>query len=124
MKTPIARCLAGIAALALVAGAGGPLTAKERKDRKAKDQATAVEQPYRSTYRPYPGTPTALIGATVFDGAGTRINDGVVLLRDGKVEAVGRAGMAVPDGYARVDGRGKFVTPLSQPRRCCAFRRQ
>lgn len=47
----------------------------------------------------------------MFDGAGTRIDDGVVLLRDGKVEAVGRAGMAVPDGYARVDGRGKFVTP-------------
>src|SRR3546814_2046474 len=32
------------------------------------------------------------------------------LSRDGRVEAVGK-GVAVPDGYTRVDGRGKWVTP-------------
>src|SRR3546814_10300288 len=32
------------------------------------------------------------------------------LIRDGRVEAVGK-GVAVPDGYTRVDGRGKWVTP-------------
>src|SRR3546814_3985005 len=32
------------------------------------------------------------------------------LIRDGRVEAVGK-GVAVPDGYTRVDGRGKWLTP-------------
>ena len=36
--------------------------------------------PYPSTYRTYPGTPTALIGATVYDGKGGRIERGTVLL--------------------------------------------
>ena len=51
--------------------------------------ATAINKdPYPSTYRPYPGAPTALVGATVFDGAGGRIDNGTVLLADGKVVAI------------------------------------
>jgi hypothetical protein len=41
--------------------------------------------PFPSTYTPYPGRPTALVGATVFDGRGGRIDNGTVLFRDGKV---------------------------------------
>ncbi len=55
--------------------------------------------------------PTALVGATVYDGAGGRIDNGTVLLSEGKVVAVGRPGLAIPAGYARIDGSGKFVTP-------------
>ena len=69
------------------------------------------ENPYPSTYKPYPGEPTAIIGATVFDGTGGEIANGTVLLRDGKIIAVGDARLAVPDGYRRIDGTGKFVTP-------------
>ena len=67
--------------------------------------------PFPSTYHAYPGTPTALIGATVFDGAGGRIDNGTVLLADGKVVAVGNAALAVPGGYRRIDAAGKYVTP-------------
>ena len=35
---------------------------------------TESEGPYPSTYAPYPGVPTALVGAVVFDGAGNRID--------------------------------------------------
>ena len=66
--------------------------------------------PFPSTYTPYPGRPTALVGATVFDGRGGRIDNGTVLFRDGKVVAVGDASLAT-DGYDRIDGSGKFVTP-------------
>ena len=69
------------------------------------------ENPYPSTYKPYPGEPTAIVGATVFDGAGGETPNGVVLLRDGKVVAVGDRRLPVPEGYRRIDGAGKFVTP-------------
>lgn len=73
--------------------------------------AKAVEAPYASTYRAYPGAPTALVGATVYDGAGGRIDNGTVLFADGRITGVGGPDMAIPAGYTRVDGTGKFVTP-------------
>lgn len=105
---PFGRAAAGIAALAAAAVLAAPVTAK---DRRKKDDAATAQAPYPSTYRPYPGRPVALVGATVFDGAGGRIDGGLVLLRDGKVEAVRPAGSAVPEGYDRLDARGRFVTP-------------
>ena len=47
----------------------------------------------------------------MFDGEGARIENGVVLMRDGKIEAIGGSDLAVPAGYTRVDATGKFVTP-------------
>ncbi|MDF2639984.1 MAG: amidohydrolase [Novosphingobium lindaniclasticum] len=91
---------------ALALGATGADAKKQ--DKKA---APIVADPYPSTYKSYPGTPTALVGATVYDGGGGRIENGVVLFRDGKLQAVGGADMAIPEGYARIDGTGKFVTP-------------
>ena len=66
--------------------------------------------PFASTYSRYPGRPTALVGATVFDGTGRRIDNGTVLFRDGEVVAVGDASLST-EGYDRVDASGKFVTP-------------
>ncbi|WP_375289246.1 amidohydrolase family protein [Qipengyuania sp.] len=66
--------------------------------------------PYPSTYRAYPGRPVALVGATVFDGTGKRIDNGTVLLRDGKVAAVGDASLST-EGFDRIDASGKVVTP-------------
>jgi len=67
--------------------------------------------PFASTYHAYPGVPTALVGATLFDGAGGRIDNGTVLFADGQIRAIGGADLAIPAGYTRVDGSGKFVTP-------------
>ena len=91
---------------ALALGATGADAKKQ--DKKA---APIVADPYPSTYTSYPGTPTALVGATVYDGRGGRIDNGIVLFRDGKLQAVGGADMPIPEGYARIDGTGKFVTP-------------
>lgn len=66
--------------------------------------------PFPSTYKPLPSVPTALVGATVFDGTGKKIDNGTVLMRDGKVEAVG-ANVAVPAEYKVVNAKGKYVTP-------------
>ncbi len=106
-----------VAASALALGACAATgTASAAKDDRGKSKATRfaakteAEGPFPSTYRPYPGVPTALVGATVFDGAGNRIDNGVVLLREGKIVAAGDSELST-DGYTVIDASGKFVTP-------------
>jgi imidazolonepropionase-like amidohydrolase len=65
---------------------------------------------FPSTYKPMPSRPTAIVGAQVFTGTGQLIENGVVLVKDGRIEAVG-PGLPIPAGYETVDGRGKWVTP-------------
>jgi len=52
----------------------------------------------------------AITGGTVFPVSGPRIEGGTVVIKDGKVVAVGR-GIAIPAGAERVDATGKWVTP-------------
>ena len=73
-------------------------------------QAGAAGDPYPSTYAPIASPPVLISGATVLTGTGTRLDGADVLLRDGKVAAVG-SGLAAPAGAVRVDGSGKWVTP-------------
>jgi imidazolonepropionase-like amidohydrolase len=70
-----------------------------------------VPDPFPSTYRGLPRENMAIVGGTVFTGAGQRIENGVVIVTDGKVAAVGGASTPVPAGYRIVDARGRFVTP-------------
>jgi imidazolonepropionase-like amidohydrolase len=71
-----------------------------------------VEDPaaYPSTYAPPPAPPVLIANATVLTAAGERIEHGSVLLRDGKIAAVGKD-LQAPAGARRVDGAGKWVTP-------------
>ena len=93
--------------------AKGKATAETRA--KAKPLAPGLDpmvnaDAFPSTYRPMPGRPIALVGASVFTGTGELIENGVVLVKDGRIVAVG-ANLAVPAGYDVVDGKGKWVTP-------------
>ncbi len=76
---------------------------------KGLDPAQA-SNPFPSTYKPLPGRPTAIVGATLLTGTGAQVENGVVLIRDGRIQAVG-AGVVVPEGFETVDARGKWVTP-------------
>ncbi|MEX0645064.1 MAG: amidohydrolase [Parvularculaceae bacterium] len=68
--------------------------------------------PYPSTYEPYPSQVTLITGATILTATGQRINNGAVLLQDGKIAAVGPAsGVTAPQGAVRIDASGKWVTP-------------
>ena len=96
---PVALLLATAASLALAG-----CTSASGSDRPAVATApVGAEEPYASTYERYPGVPTAIVGATIYDGAGGMI--------DGEVVGIGGADLAIPAGYTRVDGTGRFVTP-------------
>ena len=66
--------------------------------------------PFPSTYRPFPGRTTLIRNATIMTAAGASIPNGSVLLRDGKIAAVGASVTAPPDAVV-IDGTGKYVTP-------------
>ena len=68
------------------------------------------KDPFPSTYVRYPGVPTLIRGATIFDGEGGRLERGDILIADGEVKAIG-AGVMPTDGTNVIDGTGKFVTP-------------
>ena len=73
---------------------------------KAADEATEA---FASRYTPLPGSPTLLTGATVLTGAGERLEDADVLMRDGKIVEVGTD--LSDAGAERVDATGKWITP-------------
>lgn len=52
----------------------------------------------------------AIVGGRVFPVSGPPIEGGTVIIRDGRIAAVGRD-VAVPDGAQRIDASGKWVTP-------------
>ncbi len=108
------RVAAGLSALSLTAcAATGSANASADSASKSDAEFAALsvdETPYPSTYVRYPGAPTALVGATVFDGKGAKMEGATVLFQDGKIVEVSMES-AVPAGYATIDGTGKFVTP-------------
>jgi imidazolonepropionase-like amidohydrolase len=69
------------------------------------------EDPYPSTYHPYPGAPTVIRGATLFDGEGGQVDNGTIVIADGLIQAVGGPETPVPAGAFEIDGTGKYVTP-------------
>jgi imidazolonepropionase-like amidohydrolase len=75
-------------------------------DTDAEDEGPA---PFASTYTPRPSTPTLIRNATVFDGNGAELANADVLMRDGRIVAVGQNLSA--EGATVIDATGKFVTP-------------
>ncbi|MDY6923958.1 MAG: amidohydrolase [Pseudomonadota bacterium] len=115
----LACLLAGAMALSACATTGdGPSSGEDASDDAdaprtlaAGLDAAARPDPYPSTYRGLPRENFAIVGATVFTGAGQRIENGVVVVTDGRVAAVGGGSTAIPAGHRRVEAAGRFVTP-------------
>ena len=57
-----------------------------------------------------PAQTIAITGGRVYPVSGPPIENGTVLIRDGRIAAVG-ANVAVPAGAERIDATGKWVTP-------------
>lgn len=81
------------------AGRGAPLDA----------EPPFLRDIFPSTYTPLPRADALIVHATILDGDGRRIDDGELLLRDGKVAGIGHN---LPrDGARIVDAAGRWVTP-------------
>src|SRR5579863_8280422 len=66
--------------------------------------------PFPSTYAPFASRTTLIRGATILTAAGPVLHDASILLRDGKIIAVGASVDAPPDAVV-IDGHGRYVTP-------------
>jgi imidazolonepropionase-like amidohydrolase len=102
-----------VAGAALIAGCAStnrepPATAQKGNVEPARPVSA---DPYPSTYRAYPGVPTAITGATLYDGEGARIDNATIVLLNGRVQAIGGAETPIPQGATRIDGAGRWVTP-------------
>jgi hypothetical protein len=69
-----------------------------------------MADPYPSTYRAQPDAPVLIHNATVLTGTGQRLDNADVLLREGRIVAVGQQLQAEAD-VTRIDAQGKWVTP-------------
>jgi hypothetical protein len=86
-------------------------TADKPETKSASKAAVKVPAPFPSTYKAYPNVATAIRNVTIFDGEGNRIDNGVVLMSDGKISSVGGADTAIPSDITVFDGAGKYITP-------------
>ncbi len=74
--------------------------------------ATSVPlaDPFPSTYQRFPSRPTVIRNVNILTAAGPLIRNGALLMRDGKIVAVGATVDATADAVV-IDGRGKYLTP-------------
>ena len=98
-----------MAALAAAVAAGCASTPAPKTGAKGQPYSFTAD-PYPSTYRMIASPPVLVSGATVLTGDGARLENADVLMRDGKIVAVGSA-LDAPADAVRVDGHGKWVTP-------------
>ncbi|GJL92489.1 amidohydrolase [Hyphococcus sp.] len=102
----------GVEADAIGAAGGDTATVSDEGTKTAEGAVRPPLDPYPSTYKPYPGETVLLTGATVLTGTGERIENGSVLIADGKISAVGAAGsITAPEGATTINANGKWITP-------------
>jgi imidazolonepropionase-like amidohydrolase len=93
--------LAGLIGLVMAAGCAATPARAPRLETPA---------PFASTYRPLPSRTTLLTHATILTGDGERIDDGSILLDEGRIVALGES-VAAPPGALIVDLAGRWITP-------------
>ena len=82
----------------------------DKADESAKEAATINENPFPSSYKPIASQPRLISNVTILDGIGGRIENGSLLMQEGKIVAIGDD-ITVPDDAVQVDGKGKWLTP-------------
>jgi imidazolonepropionase-like amidohydrolase len=68
------------------------------------------KNPFPSTYVALESAPVVITNVTILDGIGNKIEDGQILLEDGKIADFGTS-VSTPSGAIEIDGTGKWLTP-------------
>ncbi|HYU89188.1 MAG TPA: amidohydrolase [Gemmatimonadales bacterium] len=76
----------------------------------APESSSVVRPQYPSTYTRHPNPPVLIRNATIMTATGQEIPNGSILLKDGRIVAVG-AKVEAPADAVVVEGTGKYVTP-------------
>jgi len=108
----LSRALAPLIAFVGCTFLTGALTAAEADDEgsgRASPWPASLPEPFPSTYEPLPAVAVLFEGATILTGDGRRLDDADLLIRRGKVEALG-AGLEAPAEVRRIDARGHWIT--------------
>ena len=71
----------------------------------------AADEPYPSTYQPLPSGPVLIVGATILTGDGARIENGNLLMAEGRIAGIGSDLSANGPEVEIVDAAGRWVTP-------------
>jgi imidazolonepropionase-like amidohydrolase len=112
-RAGVLAMMAGAFALTACAttGSTGETAAPASKSNKAFAATPAGKPVFASTYKPFPNIATAIRGATIYDGKGGVIANGVVFMSGGTITSIGGPDTPIPADIAVFDGTGKFVTP-------------
>ena len=94
--------LIGTTSLTLLAACGDT---DETKTNETSDKGPA----FASTYVPQPSESILISNARIIDGTGTEIENGSILMTDGKISAIGTE--VTGEASLTIDAGGKFVTP-------------
>ena len=104
-------CASGAARPAAPAGPAPAPAQAQAPAKAASSETSSVDRPqYPSTYQRHPNPPVVIRNATIMTAAGQEIPGGSIVLKDGRIVAVG-AKVEAPAGAVVVDGTGKYVTP-------------
>jgi len=68
---------------------------------------------FPSTYKALESAPVFIENATILLGNGDKLNDANILLKDGKIKAIGKRVKSVK-GAIEIDATGKYITPGSR----------
>jgi imidazolonepropionase-like amidohydrolase len=73
---------------------------------------SANAEPYPSTYSALPSNPVLIVNATILTGTGERLDNGSLLISDGRIQQLAADSKSIKAGDARVvDAQGRWVTP-------------
>ncbi|HYK83089.1 MAG TPA: amidohydrolase family protein [Gemmatimonadales bacterium] len=104
---PFLLVVAGACASAGARPASAPAPAQRAQ---AAESSSALRPQYVSTYRRHPNPAVVIRHATIMTATGQEIADGAILLKEGRIVAVG-AKVDAPADAVVVDATGKYVTP-------------
>jgi imidazolonepropionase-like amidohydrolase len=109
VQTSIVGAIA-LASTACATAGAAPSQRQAAAPTPARDTFSVDRPQYPSTYRRHEYPPVVIRNATILTAAGQEIANGSILIRDGRIVALGTSVEAPADAIV-VDGTGKFVTP-------------